>query len=82
MHFHTLREEKGQAAVSWHPHDARTRLHLAPEGQRSPQPPTIAGTGTDADHFAQVPHGRPPRPAFTLGGENGSFIELPLRHAP
>ena len=39
----------------------------------------VAIAGTDADHFAQVPHGRPPRLAFTLGGENGSFIDLPLR---
>ena len=35
--------------------------------------------GTDADHFAQVPHGRPPRLEVTLGGGNASFIELPLR---
>ena len=34
--------------------------------------------GTDADHFAQVPHGRPPRFEFTLGGEHGSFIDLPF----
>jgi putative CocE/NonD family hydrolase len=34
--------------------------------------------GTDADHFAQVPHGRPPRFEFTLGGKNGSYIELPF----
>ena len=39
----------------------------------------VAIAGTDADHFAQVPHGRPPRLEFTLGGENGSFIDLPLR---
>jgi uncharacterized protein len=39
----------------------------------------IAIAGADADHFAQVPHGRPPRLEFTLGGEDGSFVELPLR---
>jgi len=39
----------------------------------------IAIAGTDADHFAQVPAGRPPQLKFTLGGENASFIELPLR---
>jgi putative CocE/NonD family hydrolase len=39
----------------------------------------IAIAGSDADHFAQVPHGRPPRLEFTLGGENASFIDLPFR---
>jgi putative CocE/NonD family hydrolase len=39
----------------------------------------VAIAGGDADHFAQVTHGRPPRLAFTLGGERGSFIDLPLR---
>jgi uncharacterized protein len=35
--------------------------------------------GADGDHFAQVPHGRPPRFEITLGGPDGSFIDLPLR---
>ena len=35
--------------------------------------------GGDADHFAQVPHGRPPKLAFSLGGANASFVELPFR---
>jgi putative CocE/NonD family hydrolase len=39
----------------------------------------LAIAGGDADHFAQVTHGRPPRLEFTLGGEQGSFIDLPLR---
>jgi len=39
----------------------------------------MAIAGTDADHFAQVPSGRPPHLKFTLGGEDASFIELPLR---
>jgi predicted acyl esterase len=39
----------------------------------------VAIAGTDADHFAQVPHGRPPRLEFTLGGEHASFIDLPLQ---
>jgi uncharacterized protein len=38
----------------------------------------LAIAGTDADHFAQVPHGRPPGLAFTLGGPHASFLELPL----
>jgi putative CocE/NonD family hydrolase len=36
-------------------------------------------TGTDADHFAQVPHGRPPELEVVLGGGDASFVELPLR---
>jgi putative CocE/NonD family hydrolase len=39
----------------------------------------LALAGTDADHFAQVPHGRPPKLRFTLGGGNASFIEVPTR---
>lgn len=35
--------------------------------------------GADADHFMQVPHGRPPRFEVVIGGTNGSFVELPLR---
>jgi predicted acyl esterase len=35
--------------------------------------------GADADHFMQVPHGRPPRFEVLLGGDAGSFVELPLR---
>lgn len=37
--------------------------------------------GADEGHFAQVPHGRPPRLKFTAGGPHASFIELPLRGA-
>jgi putative CocE/NonD family hydrolase len=39
----------------------------------------LSVAGTDADHFAQVPHGRPPRLQFTLGGSAASFIEIPIR---
>jgi hypothetical protein len=35
--------------------------------------------GADGDHFAQVPHGRPPRFEIVLGGAEPSSIELPLR---
>jgi hypothetical protein len=37
----------------------------------------ISIAGTDADHFAQVPHGRPPLLEFALGGSNECFIDLP-----
>jgi putative CocE/NonD family hydrolase len=39
----------------------------------------LAIAGGDADHFAQVTAGRPPLLKFSLGGENGSFIDLPLK---
>jgi hypothetical protein len=35
--------------------------------------------GADGEHFAQVPHGRPPRFEVVVGGKDGSFIELPLQ---
>jgi predicted acyl esterase len=35
--------------------------------------------GADADHFMQVPHGRPPRFEVVVGGATGSFVELPIR---
>lgn len=41
----------------------------------------LAIAGTDADHFAQVPHGRPPRFEITVGGPSASFVELPFRKA-
>jgi uncharacterized protein len=37
--------------------------------------------GADKDHFAQVPHGRPPKFELTLGGGKASFIDLPIRPA-
>jgi uncharacterized protein len=39
----------------------------------------LAIGGGDADHFAQVTHGRPPRLEFALGGADASFVDLPLR---
>jgi len=41
----------------------------------------LSVAGTDADHFAQVPHGRPPKLEITLGGSNASFVMLPMRAA-
>jgi putative CocE/NonD family hydrolase len=39
----------------------------------------VSIAGADADHFAQVPHGRPPQLQVTLGGADASFIDLPIR---
>ena len=38
----------------------------------------ISIAGGDADHFAQVSHGRPPLLEFALGGENGCYVDLPV----
>jgi len=38
----------------------------------------ISIAGGDTDHFSQVTHGRPPKLTFTVGGDESSFIELPM----
>lgn len=35
-------------------------------------------SGADAEHFQQVPHGRPPRFSFELGGPRGCVLRLPV----
>ena len=39
----------------------------------------VSIAGADADHYAQVPHGRPPRLSFKRGGTMASTITLPWR---
>jgi putative CocE/NonD family hydrolase len=39
----------------------------------------LAIAGADADHYAQIPHGRPPTLTLHHGGERASRLELPLR---
>ncbi len=39
----------------------------------------LAIAGADADHYAQVPHGRPPVLTLHHGGAMASRLELPLR---
>ena len=39
----------------------------------------LAIAGADADHYAQVPHGRPPALTLHHGGAMASRLELPLR---
>jgi len=41
----------------------------------------VSIAGADADHYAQVPHGRPPRLSFRRGGAMASTITLPWREA-
>lgn len=35
--------------------------------------------GADCDHFPQVPHGRPPRFTISIGGLDGSCVDIPVR---
>jgi putative CocE/NonD family hydrolase len=42
----------------------------------------LSVSGADADHAAQVPHGRPPRLTLLRGGDRASALELPLRPSP
>ena len=39
----------------------------------------VAFAGADADHCAQIPHGRPPTLTFVEGGAEASSISLPCR---
>jgi putative CocE/NonD family hydrolase len=39
----------------------------------------VSIAGADSDHCGQVPHGRPPRLKFGMGGDHDSSIALPLR---
>lgn len=41
----------------------------------------ISITGADANHFPPVPNGMPPRLDFLLGGQNGSFVDVPLKES-
>ena len=38
----------------------------------------ISITGADADHFPPIPNGMPPLLNLVVGGENGSFVEVPM----
>src|SRR3546814_5805196 len=39
----------------------------------------VSITGSDCDHYAQVPHGRPPALKVHWGESNGSSVQLPCR---
>lgn len=41
----------------------------------------ISIAGADADHFPQIPQGRPPLLKFVVGGEQASHIDIPWRPA-
>jgi len=42
----------------------------------------LAIAGADTDHYAQVPHGRPPTLTLHHGGTQASRLDLPLRWLP
>jgi putative CocE/NonD family hydrolase len=78
---------------TFHRADARRMVPGLPESMRFALLPIswklmkgsrlrVSIAGADADHFAQVPHGRPPRLEVTLGGAHASFVELPIRSGP
>ena len=77
--YRTFRREDAKLMQPGVPETARFALLPVSWKLRAGSRLRVAIAGADADHFAQVPHGRPPRLEFTLGGEDGSFIELPLR---
>jgi hypothetical protein len=52
VHFHTVREEKWQAASTWPPHEGRTRLYLAPQGQLVSEAPREATSAPYKASFA------------------------------
>jgi putative CocE/NonD family hydrolase len=79
-------------ARSFHAADAAPLIPGQPARLRIPLLPTAwvfkAGSrirlslaGGDADHCAQVPHGRPPRLAILQGGAQASSLDLPMRPA-
>lgn len=37
----------------------------------------LSVAGADIDHYVQLPHGRPPRLTLKLGGQDGSYLDLP-----
>ncbi|MEI6721369.1 MAG: CocE/NonD family hydrolase [Betaproteobacteria bacterium] len=39
----------------------------------------ISVSGADAQHYPQVPHGRPPRLTFVTGGSDGTSFVIPVR---
>ncbi len=82
-----------RAAWPWHSHARADAAPLAPDTPtplRIVFLPTswvfsagsrirLSLAGADADHYAQVPHGRPPLLRFHRGGASASVLEMPWR---
>jgi uncharacterized protein len=76
---HSFRREDAAPLV---PGEAtRLRIALLPTSWRLRKGSRLrlAIAGADADHYAQVPHGRPPVVTVHHGGAMASRLELPLR---
>jgi hypothetical protein len=39
----------------------------------------MSTSGADAEHFPQVPHGRPPKLTILTGEDAGSYFAIPIR---
>jgi putative CocE/NonD family hydrolase len=76
---HSFRREDASPLVPGEP--ARLRIALLPVSWRLRKGSRLrlAIAGADADHYAQIPHGRPPTLTLHHGGEQPSHLELPLR---
>jgi len=76
--IHSFRHEDAAPLVPGEP--ARLRIALLPVSWRLRQGSRIrlSIAGADADHFAQVPHGRPPTLTLHHGGAMASRLELPM----
>jgi len=71
------RSAAGAGPARTHPHPACPDGLDLQQGSRI----RVSIAGADADHCAQIPHGRPPHLTIHRGGDDGSAIELPLRPA-
>jgi uncharacterized protein len=75
---HSFRREDAAPLVPGRPE--RLRIALLPTSWRLRKGSRVrlAIAGADADHYAQVPHGRPPMLTVHHGGAMQSRLELPL----
>ncbi|MFH5927127.1 CocE/NonD family hydrolase [Roseomonas xinghualingensis] len=85
-----LRYQTSWPFRSYHRKDASPLVPGRAERLRIPLLPTswvfkagsrirLSIAGTDMDHCAQVPHGRPPILSILHGGEHASVLDLPMR---
>ncbi|HXW25454.1 MAG TPA: CocE/NonD family hydrolase [Xanthobacteraceae bacterium] len=76
---HSFRRQDASPLVPGEP--AHLRIALLPVSWRLRKGSRIrlAIAGADADHFAQVPHGRPPTLTLHHGGAMPSRLDLPLK---
>src|SRR5262249_51651606 len=76
---HSFRRQDASPLIPGKPERMRIALLPASWSFRKGSRIRLAISGADADHYAQVPHGRPPTLTIHHGGEMASRITLPLR---